>query len=303
MPSCGTRSRRWPSSRTARSSRRRRAPCRRCARRCSSTSRRAASRPPARAAARARCTRSPTCSRGARSCSVERPGEVARLRDALDPGDLATVIYTSGTTGAPKGVALTHANYLLNIREIPKLMQMERAAGALHPAALARLRAPGPAHESQPGLLPALRRHPLAARRPQGRAPGGHAHRARSSGSPCTRACSRRSTPRRSRAGASRAGSSRGRSPRRGRAACCRAANRACVRPAPARVPSRLSRPRSRPASCGRCTRSPTGWSSARCGPAWAVVCGSPSSVAAPCRTPWTSSSTPPACRCWRATA
>ena len=56
----------------------------------------------------------------------ERPGEVERLRAALEPGDLATIIYTSGTTGTPKGVALTHANYLLNIREIPKLLRMER---------------------------------------------------------------------------------------------------------------------------------------------------------------------------------
>jgi long-chain acyl-CoA synthetase len=57
---------------------------------------------------------------------AERPGEVDRLRARLEPGDLATVIYTSGTTGAPKGVALTHANYLLNLREIPKLVQLER---------------------------------------------------------------------------------------------------------------------------------------------------------------------------------
>ncbi len=56
----------------------------------------------------------------------ERPGEVERLRAALDPGDLATIIYTSGTTGTPKGVALTHANYLLNIREIPRLIHLER---------------------------------------------------------------------------------------------------------------------------------------------------------------------------------
>ena len=53
-------------------------------------------------------------------------GEVARRRAEVSPEDLATIIYTSGTTGAPKGVALTHANYELNLRELPKLLHIER---------------------------------------------------------------------------------------------------------------------------------------------------------------------------------
>ncbi len=46
----------------------------------------------------------------------------ARGVDALDtvvpsePDDVATIIYTSGTTGEPKGVMLTHANLMANVR-------------------------------------------------------------------------------------------------------------------------------------------------------------------------------------------
>ena len=36
---------------------------------------------------------------------------------AVRPDDLATIIYTSGTTGEPKGVMLTHANLVANLRE------------------------------------------------------------------------------------------------------------------------------------------------------------------------------------------
>ena len=38
--------------------------------------------------------------------------EIDKRRNALTPDTLATLIYTSGTTGRPKGVQLTHGNFL-----------------------------------------------------------------------------------------------------------------------------------------------------------------------------------------------
>jgi len=56
----------------------------------------------------------------------EHGGDVEQRRAAVAPGDLATVIYTSGTTGTPKGVALTHGNYMLNINSLPAMLGIDR---------------------------------------------------------------------------------------------------------------------------------------------------------------------------------
>ncbi len=60
-----------------------------------------------------------------RTISQSDKKEFVAQRYSIELSDVFTLIYTSGTTGVPKGVLLTHANIMYNVRHLPDLIALE----------------------------------------------------------------------------------------------------------------------------------------------------------------------------------